>query len=288
MTETVFATPYEGQADHPWPPFELGWAEVARDDAAAKRRAGALFGLPPYHYVDDALPEGLYRFFAFETPVGPRVGALKYVGQERAQELLRMGQTPSAVADWVDSTGTVSGGLATLDGNAVPEDNSTITGSGTNSGIQVTPVAYATLSAAATAMYNAILAHGYRRFDEPIYAGYQLKAGNLTVDAFPGQHTMDSLKATLASMGITMSSAIPVYPWLATTAAGLTGQQAYDGVNAPTWAQWTGQGAAPAPAKPAVSSASTIVGVGLLAALGITIAAVIAKNAGALGPMYPG
>lgn len=283
-TQTVYATPYEGRADHPWPPFELGWAEVARDDAAAARRASMMMGLPPYHYVDDAMPEGLYRFFAFETPVGPRVGALKYVGEARATQLLRVGQGPGTVESWVDSQGSATGAV-TLDGQAIPEDNSGISSSATNSGIQVTPVAYPSLQAAATAMYNALQANGYRRLDQPIYAGYQLSAGTLTVDAFPGTNTMNSLKATLAGMGITMSSSIPIYPWLATTASGATGQAAYDGVNAPTWAQWTGQGTAPAAAT---SSTASMVGIGVVAAIAVAVAAVIAKTSGALGPMYPG
>jgi hypothetical protein len=288
-TETVYATPYEGKADSPWPPFELGWAEVARDDAAAKRRASMMGALPAYHYVDDALPEGLYRFFAFETPVGPRVGALKFVGAERAAELLkppRMGQGPGSVEAWVDSQGSATGAV-TLNGQAIPEDNSAISSSETNSGIQVTPVAYATVQAAASAMLAALQANGYRRLDQPIYAGYQLKVGGLTVDAFPGTNTMASLRATLSGMGVALPSSIPVYPWLATTASGATGQAAYDGVNAPTWAQWTGQGSAPAPA-PGSSSTASVVGIGLATAALVTVAAVLVKSAGGLGAMYPG
>ena len=55
----MLATPYEGRADAPWPPFSLGWAECAADDAEACERGRLLLGaLPPYHYADDALPGG--------------------------------------------------------------------------------------------------------------------------------------------------------------------------------------------------------------------------------------
>lgn len=87
MTQAIA---YEGRADHAWPPFTEGWAEVPfHHDADAVGRAKSLLGaLPAYHYQDEALATGLYRFFAFETPVGHAVGALKYVGEARTQALL--------------------------------------------------------------------------------------------------------------------------------------------------------------------------------------------------------
>jgi|GEM_PF-2367268 len=85
------AVAYQGRPEAPWPPFDGGWAEVAADDEPAKAtalRIGA--ALPAYHYADQMLPSGLYRFFTFGTPVGPKTGALKFVGQARAAELARM------------------------------------------------------------------------------------------------------------------------------------------------------------------------------------------------------
>ena len=240
-----------------------------------------LGSLPAYHYSDAALPDGLYRFFAFETPVGLSIAALKFVGESQATALMlgAPGDSPS-YADWIDRNPTIDGGLVQLDGTAVPEDNSTVTGSGAaNAGITVTPVAYDTLQDAAAAMNTALKARGYRRTDEPIYAGFQLKAGDLLVDAFPGTKTMTRLKGVLSAMGVAFAG-VAVYPWLATTANGLTGQAAYDGTNAPTWAQWTGQGAAaPTVAKAGMSSGGAIAAIAALVVVG---GGIIAKSAGRL------
>jgi hypothetical protein len=282
MTLSTTPVAYKGRADHVWPPFQEGWAEVPfHHDPKAVETARLMLGaLPPYHYTDEALPTGLYRFFAFETPVGVSISALKFVGEAQTRSL-RMGQGGGTVEDYVDSN-AIEGGYVELDGGgALPTDNSQVTGTGSGSmGVKITAASYPTLQAAAQAMYNAIQAHGYVRADQAIYAGYQLKAGNLTVDAFPGSNTMASLKATLAGMSITLPSSIPIYPWLATAAGGATGVAAYDGVNAPTWAQWTGQGSS----APAVSTASVAGGSGgavaaLVAAL-VVVGGVIAKSQG--------
>ena len=73
---------------------------------------------------------------------------------------------------------------------------------------------------------------------------------------------------------------VHVYPWLSTTPGGATGQAAYDGTNAPTWAQWTGAGTGtPAVAKAGMGSGALVAGVvGTL----VVVGAVIAKSAGAI------
>lgn len=81
--------------------------------------------------------------------------------------------------------------------------------------------------AAATAMNNALLAHGYKYADMALYKAFQQLAG-LAADGFPGTQTMTELKDVLFAMGVEIAP-VPVYPW----APG-----AYDGVNAPTAAQW--------------------------------------------------
>lgn len=275
------AVPYQGRADHVWPPFDLGWAEVPfHHDAGVVEHARSMLGkLPPYHYSDAALPDGLYRFFAFETPVGVSISALKFIGEQQAAALMMGAASDSPTyADWVDGTATTDGNLVQLDGTAVPEDNSNITGDGTgNAGVKVTPVAYATLQDAAVAMNNALKAHGYVRTDQPIYAGFQVKAGDLTVDAFPGTNTINRLKGVLSTLGVSFAN-VAVYPWHATTSTGLTGTAAYDGTNAPTWAQWTGQGAAPAPvAKAGMSSGGIVAAIAAVAVIG---GGIIAKSAG--------
>lgn len=96
------------------------------------------------------------------------------------------------------------------------------------SAIGVTPIQYADISAAATAMNDALLAHGYKMSDMPIYAGFQQAAG-LTVDGFPGTSTMNSLWQQLGTMGVSMAT-VQTYPWSSTGG--------YDGVNAPLMSEW--------------------------------------------------
>jgi peptidoglycan hydrolase-like protein with peptidoglycan-binding domain len=93
--------------------------------------------------------------------------------------------------------------------------------------------------AAATAMNSALAAHGYKQADQGLYMAFQ-RAMGLTADGYPGTGTMGKLRAVLTSAGIPMAS-VPVYPWRA---------GAYDGVNAPTAASWTGAAATPAPPPP--------------------------------------
>jgi hypothetical protein len=108
---------------------------------------------------------------------------------------------------------------------------------------QPTPVVVQTpLQAAAVAMASALNAHGYKQADQPVYKRFQA-AAKTTQDGFPGTGTMGLLRGALASLSLPMPN-VPVYPWHA--ASGTSG---YDGKNAPTWAQWTGQ-AAPVPVAP--------------------------------------
>jgi hypothetical protein len=86
----------------------------------------------------------------------------------------------------------------------------------------------ATTQADAVAMNNALLAHGYKISDQPIYRTFQSDAG-LTADGFPGRNTMSELQDVLFAMGVEIAP-VPIYPWLASGG--------YDGVNAPTAAQW--------------------------------------------------
>lgn len=276
---TLQAVAYQGRADHAWPPCAGGWAEVPyHHDAAVRERAATVMlgQLPPYHYADEALPSGLYRFFAFETPIGKAVGALKFIGEGPARALLMgQGDVGTLVAGLVIGQPTDTGGVTVDGAGTLPTDNSTIS----DARITVNPVNYPTLAAAAAAMNAALIAHGYVRSDQPIYAGFQVKAGDLTVDGFPGTHTMNRLRGVLPAG--TMAN-VQIYPWLATTPSNATGQAAYDGVNAPTWAQWTGQGTGPAPA--AVAKAGMGSG-GIVAAIVgtlVVVGGVIAKSAGAI------
>lgn len=96
------------------------------------------------------------------------------------------------------------------------------------------------LLAAAIAMNNLLAAHGYKQGDQPLYRAFQSAAG-LTPDGFPGAGTMAALQNALSPAGITLA-AVKIYPW----ASG----GAYDGVNAPTLAEWQGAGGGASPNPP--------------------------------------
>jgi hypothetical protein len=107
----------------------------------------------------------------------------------------------------------------------------------------VQPVVVQTpLQAAAVAMASALNAHGYKLADQPIYKRFQ-SAAKTTGDGFPGAGTMGLLRGVLTGMGLPMP-VVPIYAWKS-----MPGTTGYDGHNAPTWQQWTGQ-AAPAPVTP--------------------------------------
>ena len=72
---------------------------------------------------------------------------------------------------------------------------------------------------------------GYRMVDMPIYASAQKSLGGLKSDGYPGRHTMAALSNALGGKNIPMPN-VPVYPWYGPP----DGQ--YDGVNAPTLAEW--------------------------------------------------
>ena len=87
-----------------------------------------------------------------------------------------------------------------------------------------------TINAAAVAMNNALIAHGYKQTDQPIYRAFQTAVG-MGVDGFPGSDTMFQLQAVLEAMGLKLAP-VPIYPWI--------DGKGYDGSNAPTQAEWSG------------------------------------------------
>ena len=89
--------------------------------------------------------------------------------------------------------------------------------------------------ATATAMAAALTVHGYKLADQPLYKAFQSAMGS-TADGYPGTGTMNLLRSVLASAGLPMPN-VTIYPWKSSGG--------YDGVNAPTTAQWTGSAAAP-------------------------------------------
>jgi hypothetical protein len=95
------------------------------------------------------------------------------------------------------------------------------------------PAALTPQQQAATTMNSALIAHGYKRSDMPIYSAFQ-HASHLTADGFPGTGTMGTLQNVLAGIGVPMAP-VKVYPWRSKP-----GTSGYDGVNAPTLAEWQG------------------------------------------------
>jgi hypothetical protein len=86
------------------------------------------------------------------------------------------------------------------------------------------------VQSAAAAMNTALSAHGYKQADMPLYMAFQRTAG-LTVDGYPGPATMNALQTALTAIGMTMAP-VKLYPWSSTGG--------YDGVNAPTAQEWSG------------------------------------------------
>lgn len=91
------------------------------------------------------------------------------------------------------------------------------------------------LIAAANTMNAALRVRGYKRSDMIHYQDFQKRAG-LAADGYPGTVTMLKLETILKGQGQTLAP-VKIYPWKA--------GGAYDGVNAPTAAEWEG-GAIPA------------------------------------------
>jgi peptidoglycan hydrolase-like protein with peptidoglycan-binding domain len=88
----------------------------------------------------------------------------------------------------------------------------------------------ALLLGAAITMNEALKLRGYKQSDQIHYRDFQTRAG-LTADGYPGTVTMLKLETVLKNGGQTLAP-VKIYPWKATGA--------YDGVNAPTAAEWTG------------------------------------------------
>ncbi len=84
------------------------------------------------------------------------------------------------------------------------------------------------ISAAATAMNDALLAHGYKYSDMSLYRAFQTEAG-LPADGFPGAGTMAALGDEMQRQGGLLAP-VQIYPWLASGG--------YDGVNAPLPSEW--------------------------------------------------
>jgi hypothetical protein len=86
---------------------------------------------------------------------------------------------------------------------------------------------------AAVDMANALTTHGYKQADQGLYKAFQSATGG-TADGFPGLGTMGKLDSVLASAGLP-PPAVKRYPWHS-----MPGTSGYNGVNAPTWAEWSG------------------------------------------------
>lgn len=117
----------------------------------------------------------------------------------------------------------------------------------------VKPADPTVITTAATAMNTAIGTHGYKLADQPLYMAFQRVAG-LKADGLPGPSTMTKLNSVLQTAGIAAAN-VKVYPW---------GPSGYDGINAPTMQEWTGNqawsGPPPTVANTPLPAASQVAG----------------------------
>lgn len=97
---------------------------------------------------------------------------------------------------------------------------------------QAADAAAKALRDAAIVMNEALKLRGYKQADMMTYKTFQQRAG-IGADGYPGTVTMLKLETVLKSAGQQMAP-VRVYPWKA--------GGAYDGVNAPTQAEWSGAG----------------------------------------------
>lgn len=127
---------------------------------------------------------------------------------------------------------------------------------------------------AAIAMNNALNAHGYRATDQPLYGAFQTAAGIRPADRYPGAGTMAVLDQVLTAAGVPVTT-VPRYAWKAAPG--------YDGVNAPTAAEWYAGGAAPSSTKkPTTPSAEEwawpVVGIALAGGVAFAIGRMMGKK----------
>jgi peptidoglycan hydrolase-like protein with peptidoglycan-binding domain len=101
------------------------------------------------------------------------------------------------------------------------------------------------LLATAIALNEMLRVRGYKKADMVHYREFQQKAG-LVADGYPGAVTMLKLETVLKNGGQSLAP-VKIYPWKATGA--------YDGVNAPTTAEWEGiQVPATSPISPSAAA----------------------------------
>jgi len=102
------AVPYYGCPSSPYPPnCGDGWEDVDANNPEAWNAVACASGmvgeLPLYHYRDALLPTGLHRFFAYETPVGGAIGAVRYSGTiTAAQPTPPKAPAPARRGTWVE------------------------------------------------------------------------------------------------------------------------------------------------------------------------------------------
>ena len=98
------------------------------------------------------------------------------------------------------------------------------------------PAGLSPVQNAAFTMNAALGTRGYKKSDMGLYRAFQSAAG-LGADGYPGTGTMNALASALTSIpgGIGLAP-VKVYPW--------SSKGGYDGINAPTNAEWSGSASA--------------------------------------------
>ena len=138
---------YAGSPTNVAPPCHASWAAVDEASDELRRTAASILPqMPPYHYVDKLLKDGVYRLYTYETPIGQAIAAQRFIGPvgsmgdptgDGDDETGDAPPDPSASdSAWNDPTGVLNNGTTTAAGvdTNVPDsgDSSQDVGGGTN------------------------------------------------------------------------------------------------------------------------------------------------------------
>jgi len=178
---------YVGEPSRPAPDLPRGWRQVEQDEHAAQIASGLVGALPRYHYIDHFSPHGLFRFFAYETPIGEEViSAYRFVGT--------LGQDDTTTTDegTTDQGATDQGTSSTSE--TLPEQTTTTT------------EAFTDLQSAALDVVNYFASNACTQSAVPAVSAFQTawnQAGGtptLTVDGKYGANTYNAEAATLSQI----------------------------------------------------------------------------------------
>jgi hypothetical protein len=215
LSQLTAVTPWPAAAPSNLPPFPSGWEpDVPPPPEVVRRAVELLPGLwaKGVNKTQQELVGARWITFRAEWMTGNKKGVVAYrvkgSSKGASSALAPSTSTPAASAPMITRPPS----------QTVP--------------VSTSPAAPAAPVDAAHAMYLALADHGYNVADTPIYKAFQASQ-KIPADGFPGPGTIAKLKTALAGRGLPALN-VKTYPWKSKP-----GQTGYDGVNAPTWAEWT-------------------------------------------------